>query len=105
MNSMDILLIICAIVLIALLNRSKKQARDIRDELQSILDSLEPIVLLNPQGKILRANQAYADSFDREFNDIIGKKPEDITRGANAEGPMVAVLDELKVADDHTIQR
>mgnify|MGYP006083816631 CR=1 FL=1 len=105
MNPMDILLIICAIVLIALFNRSKKQARDIRDELQSILDSLEPIVLLNPQGKILRANQAYADSFDREFNDIIGKKPEDITRGANAEGPMIAVLDELKVADDHTIQR
>lgn len=101
----DLMLISCAILLAFVFHRAKKQSREIRDELQDILDSLEPIALMDTQGKLLRVNQAYADSFDQSFTALLGNRPQDVKKGPNAESNLDPILDELKIADDHTVQR
>jgi serine phosphatase RsbU (regulator of sigma subunit)/anti-sigma regulatory factor (Ser/Thr protein kinase) len=45
----------------------------IRRELQGILDSLEPIALLDDKQEIIRVNEAYARLCGLPFNEIIGK--------------------------------
>lgn len=101
----DIVLVFSAVLLSYYFNKAKRQSREIRDELQDILDSLEPIALKDSQGRLLRVNKAFADSYDVEFNDMLGRRTDDIDKGENAESSLDPVLDELKIADDHTVQR
>lgn len=101
----DIMLVGCAIILAIVFDRARRHSRFIQNELQDILDSLEPIALKDAQGRLIRVNQSFADSYDRDFSDLLGYRTEDVGKGPNAESDLHPILDELRIADDHTVQR
>lgn len=53
---------------------SRRRIKAIRHELQTILDTLEPVALIDTNYNIIRVNQLYAAALGRSFNSVIGSK-------------------------------
>jgi len=53
---------------------ARKKTRQIRGELQTILDALEPIALIDTSYNIIRVNQLYAAAVGRSYQSLIGRK-------------------------------
>jgi len=53
---------------------NRKKSRQIRAELQTILDKLEPVALIDTAYNILRVNELYASAVGRNYQSLIGRK-------------------------------
>ena len=53
---------------------TRKKNRQIRGELQTILDSLEPVALIDTSYNIIRVNELYAAAVGRSYQSLIGRK-------------------------------
>ncbi len=52
----------------------RKKTIQIRDELQTILDALEPVALIDRNYTIIRVNELYASAIGRNYQSLLGRK-------------------------------
>lgn len=53
---------------------NRRKTMQIREELQTILDTLEPVALIDTSYNIIRVNQLYAAAVGRNYQSLIGRK-------------------------------
>ena len=56
------------------ISRNRRKTKIIRGELQTILDTLEPVALIDSSYNILRVNELYASAVGRNYQSLIGRK-------------------------------
>ena len=67
----SLLFVLFSIIRVAV---NRRKTHFIKNELQTILDALEPVALIDPNYNILRVNQLYASIVGKSYKQLLGKK-------------------------------